>query len=147
MSDESDDGPRIVRWVGPIFLLGSAGLLPWAFYLFRSLPARQLTANYNLSWAGFDILLAIVLCATGYFAVRRSGYLVAAAASAATMLAVDAWFDITTSPSGGQMIEAVILAVFPEVPLALACVWLSYRAEHVIKRKISLFMAHTRHRR
>jgi hypothetical protein len=123
------------------------GLLPWAYYLFRSLPARQLTTHYNLSWAGFDILLAIVLCATGYFAVTRSAYLAASAASAATLLAVDAWFDVTTSPSGGQFMQAVILAVFPEVPLALACAWLSYHAERVVLEEISLFPGHARQRR
>jgi hypothetical protein len=51
-------------------------------------------------------------------------------ASAATLLVVDAWFDVLTSP-GRQVIASIVLAVVIELPLAGMCAWLSYQTEHL----------------
>ena len=132
------DNARLVRWAGPAFALFSLVLLPWTIYLAYSLPARQVSPHYAIAWAGFDVILLVVLAGTAYFALRRSRYLATAAASAATLLVVDAWFDITTSPPGGQFMQAIALAVLVELPLASLCVWLSHHAQQLCERRIVL---------
>jgi hypothetical protein len=135
--------PMVVRWVGIFFVACFAGLIPWTWYLAGTLPDRQLSSHYNVAWTGFDVLLAIVLLATGVCVLLRSPFLAVTAAAAASFLVIDAWFDIMTSPPGSQFAEALIMGAVAELPLAAACGWLSYRAEHVVQGKINLFLGHT----
>jgi hypothetical protein len=133
------DDARVVRWAGPAFALFSLILLPWIAYLAYSLPSRQVSADYDVAWAGFDVLLLIALASTGYFALRRSRYLATAATAAATLLIVDAWFDVmTTLP--GQRIEPVALAAGVELPLASVCVWLSLHTQQLTERRLVLLL-------
>ena len=92
---------------------------------------------------GFDVLLMLTLASTAYFALRRSRYLATAATATATLLVVDAWFDVLTTP-GVQRIESIALAVFVELPLASVCIWLSWHAQQLEERRIVLLMR--RHR-
>jgi hypothetical protein len=144
MAGESAGQPRIVRWVGIFFVACFIGLIPWTIYLWFSLPVRALSPHYNLAWTGFDVLLALALLATGACVITRSGYLTAAATSAATLLVVDAWFDITTSPPGAELFWALVMAAVAELPLATACGWLAYHTEHICRRKIDVFLGHTK---
>jgi hypothetical protein len=133
------DNARVVRWAGPAFVLFSLLLLPWIVYLAYSLPSRQVSADSDVAWVGFDILLLAALASTGYFALRRSRYLATAAAAAATLLVVDAWFDVmTTLP--GQRLEPVALAVLVELPLASVCVWLSFHTQQLAERRLVLLL-------
>jgi hypothetical protein len=127
----------LVRWVGLAFLLCSAVLIPWTVYLGVSLPSRQLSPHYDIAWVGFDVLLLVTLGATGYFALQRSRLLAVAAGAAATLLVVDAWFDVMTSPRR-QVPEAIVLAALVELPLAGLCAWLSYYTENVAQRQAVL---------
>ncbi len=133
------DNSLIVRWAGPAFVLCSVVLIPWTIYLGLSLPDRQLSPHYNVAWVGFDVLELIALGATGYFALRHSRYLAVTSAAAATLLVVDAWFDIMTSPRH-QVLQAIILAVLVELPLAAVCGWLSYHTEHLAERRSILLL-------
>ena len=133
------DDARVVRWAGPAFVLFSVIMVPWTIYLGYSLPSRQLSPHYDIAWAGFDVMLLLVLAGTGYFALRRSPYLAAAAAVAATMLVVDAWFDVITSPRR-ELPQAITLAILIELPLAALCAWLSYHSEHLEERRIVLLL-------
>jgi hypothetical protein len=130
-------GSVIVRWAGPAFIACSVVLVPWTVYLGLSLPSRQPSPHYNIAWVGFDVLLIAALGATGYFALRGSGYLAITAAAASALLIVDAWFDIMTSPRQ-QIPEAIVLAAFVELPLAAVCAWLSYHTEHLEERMITI---------
>ena len=133
------DNARVVRWTGPASALFSLILLPWIAYLAYSLPSRQLSADYDIAWAGFDGMLLAALAGTGYFALRRSRYLATAATAAATLLVVDAWFDVmTTLP--GQRLEPVALAVLIELPLAALCVWLSLHTQQLAERRLVLLL-------
>ncbi len=133
------DHARVVRWAGPAFALFSLILLPWIAYLAYSRPSRQLSADYDIAWAGFDILLLAALAGTGYFALRRSRYLATAATAAATLLVVDAWFDVmTTLP--GQRLEPIVLAVGVELPLASVCAWLSLHTQQLTERRLVLLL-------
>jgi hypothetical protein len=134
----SDNSP-IVRWAGPAFILFSLVLLPWTIYLGFSLPDRQLSPHYNIAWVGFDVLELIALGSTGYFALRHSRYLAVTSAAAATLLVVDAWFDVMTSPRH-QILQAIVLAVLVELPLAAVCAWLSYHTEHLAERRSILLL-------
>src|ERR1022692_2728439 len=49
------DQSRLVRWAGPSFALFSLVMLPWIAYIALSLPSRQLSPNYDIAWAGFDV--------------------------------------------------------------------------------------------
>ena len=126
------DDARLVRWTGPSFALFSLIMLPWTIYIGLSLPARQLSPNYDLAWAGFDVLLLGLLAITGYFALRRSRYLAPAASATAALLVVDAWFDCMTTPprSGGNR---YVLCAFIELPLAGVCLWLSYHTLQIAR--------------
>lgn len=133
------DDARLVRWAGPAFALFSVILLPWIVYLGYSLPSRQRSPHYDMAWVGFDVMLLVVLASTGYFALRRSAYLAITAAATATMLVVDAWFDVMTSPRR-QILEAIILALLIELPLAAVCAWLSYHTQQLEEQRIVLLM-------
>ena len=133
------DSAKVVRWAGPAFVLFSVVMVPWTIYLGYSLPAWQESPHYDIAWAGFDVLLLLLLASTGYFALRRSGYLAIAAAATATLLIVDAWFDIMTSPRR-QLAEAITLAVLVELPLAAVCAWLSYHTQHLEEQRIVLLL-------
>jgi len=144
MPGDSAGRPRLVRWVGIFFIACFVGLIPWTVYLWLTLPVREVSPHYNLAWTGFDVLLAVVLLATGGCVITRSGYLTAAATSAATLLVVDAWFDISTSPGGSDFFWALVMAGVAELPLAAACSWLAYHTEHLCQGEIDLFLAHTK---
>ena len=131
------DNARIVRWAGPAFILFSLILLPWTIYLGYSLPSRQVSPHYDAAWVGFDVMLMVALASTGYFALRRSRYMATAATAAATLLVVDAWFDVMTSPPG-QRLESIALAVLIELPLASLCVWLSHHTQQLAEWRIVL---------
>jgi hypothetical protein len=135
------DDARIVRWTGPLFALFSVILLPWIAYIGISLPARQLSPNYDIAWTGFDVLLMAALAGTAYCALRRSRYLSTAAGATATLLVVDAWFDVVTTPSD-QRLESIILCLAVELPLAAVCLWLSYHSHQIAERRILLLQRH-----
>jgi hypothetical protein len=133
------DNARVVRWAGPAFTLFSLVLLPWTVYLAYSLPSRQVSPDYDVAWAGFDLMLLVALASTGYFALRRSRYLATAATATATLLFVDAWFDVMTSPPG-QRAESVALALLVELPLASVCGWLSHHTQQLAERRVVLLL-------
>jgi hypothetical protein len=137
------DEARAVRWAGPLFGLFSLIMLPWTFYVAASLPARQLSANFDTAWAGFDVMLIGALAGTAYFALRRSRYLSTAATATAVLLVVDAWFDVITTPSGGRL-QSILLAAAVELPLASVCIWLSYHTQQLAERRIVLLLRRQR---
>lgn len=133
------DNARVVRWAGPAFALFSLGLLPWTVYLGYALPSRQMSSDYDVAWAGFDVILLVALVSTAYFALRRSRYLATAATATATLLIIDAWFDVVTAPPG-QRAESVASALLLELPLASVCAWLSYHTQQLIERRVVLLL-------
>lgn len=133
------DETRALAWIGVPFALFSLILIPWTVYLAGSLPSEQVSTHYDAAWAGFDVMLALALAATACFALRRPSYLPTAAGATATLLVVDAWFDVLTTP-GVQRIESILLAVFVELPLAAFCVWLSWHTQQLEERRIAMLL-------
>lgn len=117
------------RWVEPVFLVLGVGLLPWTVLLALTLPSRHGTHFYNVAWTGFDVALAGMLIATAVGAARRALWLQGVAAAAATMLVCDAWFDVLSSTSTDELLLSLALALFVEIPVAAACIAVSWYAE------------------
>jgi hypothetical protein len=136
---ELTDEVRALAWIGWPFALFALILIPWTVYLAGSLPSEQVSTHYDAAWAGFDVMLMVALAATAYFALHRPGYLPTAAGATATLLVVDAWFDVLTTP-GVQRIESILLAVFVELPLAAFCVWLSWHTRQLEERRIAMLL-------
>lgn len=105
-----------------------------------------MSSNYDVAWTGFDVMLLVALASTAYFALRRSRYLAVTAASTATLLIVDAWFDCLTTPAA-QLWQSILLAGFIELPLAAVCIWLSYHTEQLSQQRIVLLLLRRRRRR
>lgn len=135
---EREDNPIIQvgdklapRWIAPLFLLLAVALLPWTAYLFVSLPVRSISHHYNLSWAGFDVLLIVALARTAWLAWHNSRQVELPAVATAVLLVVDAWFDVTTAKPGWPFAQALLMAVFAELPTAALALYISRRARRV----------------
>ena len=137
MSELGEDAVRIPlpRWVTMLLALVAVGLVPWIFYLTFTLPARHVTFHYDLAWVGFVASFA----ATAWAAFRGSQWLVPLAAVTGTMLLCDAWFDVVTSQSGGEMWEAIAEAALAELPLAAVCAFIVYDAETFLAATVNRF--------
>ncbi len=124
------------RWssnrIAVIYLVLALLLVPWLVLLAIELPDRQLNPHYRLAWVGFDLMLLLTLSRTAWLAWRRSPNLVIVAAVTATLLIVDAWFDITTAGSDRERYFAVATAALVELPLAAFSMRLARRAQRLI---------------
>lgn len=123
------------RWIAPLFLAFSVILIPWIAVLSVTLPDRQLARHYNLSWAGFDVLLVLAMGRTAWLAFREKRQMELAAVATATLLIVDAWFDVTTAQPGWPLAQAILLAVFVELPTAALAFYISRRVERLSSGK------------
>jgi hypothetical protein len=117
------------RWITPVLLLTAAGLVPWTLWLTFRLPSRHVTEHYDVAWVVFDCALFVAFAATGWCAIKASQWLVPLAAVTGTMLLCDAWFDVMTSIGSGDSLEAILEALFAELPLAVLCGFIVYDAE------------------
>jgi hypothetical protein len=125
------------RLIAPFFALAGLVLIPWTVWLTLSLPAHHETENWRTVWAGFDTALAASLLATAVCALRRSPWLAPVAASAGTLLCVDAWFDITLEFGGRHLYSAVLEAALLELPLAAICFWVALDAERAVEHALA----------
>jgi hypothetical protein len=140
------DNTRLVRWAAPLFLGCAAILLPWIVVVAATLPSRQLSENYDVAWAGYDVLLLIGLLSTAVTTLRRSRRLPIAAAATGTLLLADAWFDVLTSPGGRDLAEAAAMSLLAELPLAGVCFWLAFHSQEVTERRLVLLAGRRRRR-
>jgi len=111
------------RWAVPVFAGAAIALVPWIVLLVRLLPSTHRATHWDVAWGGFDAMLAVLLLALTVLAWRRSPWLQIVASAAATLLFVDAWFDIMTSSTRDELIVAVAEAVLVELPLAFLCLF------------------------
>ena len=116
------------RWLTAILALVAVFLVPWTLWLTFSLPSKHVSRHYDVAWVGFDVILAGMFAVTALAAYRRSRFLAVFAAATAAMLVCDAWFDIVTS-SPAERTEAILEAVFGELPLAVVCAVIAYDVE------------------
>jgi hypothetical protein len=127
------------RWMTFLLALVAVGLVPWILYLTFTLPSRHVTYHYDVAWVGFDVGLTASFAATAWAAFRGSRWLVPLAAVTGAMLCCDAWFDVVTSQSGGDMWEAIAEAALAEIPLAAVCAFIVYDAETFLAATVTRF--------
>jgi hypothetical protein len=119
--------PGRPAWLGRGLVVAGAGMFPWLLVLALTLPASPRAAHWPIAWVGLDGLEALGLLATGVALIRRRSWLCLAAAVTATLLVVDAWFDVLTSAPGSATAVAIAMAVCPELPTAVLCAVLAVR--------------------
>ena len=125
--DEVRQRARRMAWG---YLLAGVALIPWTVYLALTLPRRDITAHYRGAWVGFDLLLVATIVLTAYFAFRVDPRVQLPATATATLLVVDAWFDVMTSSGRDARGVAVLMAVCIELPAAAFSLWLVRRVNH-----------------
>ncbi|WP_405974461.1 hypothetical protein OG496_41000 [Streptomyces sp. NBC_00988] len=103
-------------------------MLPWLVVLHTCLPGTAESAHWAWAWTGLDGLEAAGLLGTGLLLRCGDPRACLTAVAAATLLLVDAWFDIMTAAPGADLTSAVLMAVCAELPLAGACAALAIRA-------------------
>ena len=123
-------------WAGPLFLFLAVALVPWIIYLALTLPSHTESSHYRTAWVGFDVLLVLALGRTAWLAIQGRRQMEFTAAVSATLLVVDAWFDIMTSKAGAPQMEAIFLAVFVELPAAFLALYLSQRVGRVVDKTL-----------
>jgi len=120
---------RALDWVGVLFAAAALVLVPWVVLLVRALPSHHRSAHWDVAWGGFDIALALLLVGVAVAAWRRSPWLEGAATAAATLLFVDAWFDVLTASSRSEFVVAIVEAAVVELPIAVVCLLLARSVE------------------
>jgi hypothetical protein len=115
------------RRVAVVYAAAGAALIPWTVYLAVTLPKRDIDTHYRGAWVGFDLLLVAAIVLTAYYAFRMDTRVQIPATATATLLIVDAWFDVMTAGRGSSIIEALLMAVCIEIPAAVLSVWLARR--------------------
>jgi hypothetical protein len=123
------------RWVVPLFGLAALLLVPWVVLLVAALPSTHRAVHWDVAWAGFDVALALLLLTVAVAAWRRSSWLEGAATATATLLFVDAWFDVLTSSTRAEFLVSIGEAAFVELPLAILCLLLARDAGRRLRVK------------
>ncbi len=134
-TDAQSPGPLpLPRWFAGVALTSAILLVPWIVYLAIELPSHTRAAHYDIAWVGFDIAMFLVLMSTAVAAMRRSTWTEPLAICTATLLVVDAWFDVVTAAHRRDLTEAILSAVLIELPLALMCAWVAHNTERLRRR-------------
>jgi hypothetical protein len=120
-------------WIAPAFVLCALLLLPWAAYLTFSLPRSYSANHWRVAWGGFDLGLGIALAVTAIAVARRSPFAEVSAAVTGTLLVCDAWFDVLTTRTGAELLQAGLEAALIELPLAALCFWMAANLARAIE--------------
>lgn len=93
-------------------------LFPWVAYLSATLPASAAGGAWRTAWVGFDVILAGAMAAAGWLVWHRRHLAIVALPVAATLLIVDAWFDVSLSWGTSEQVGALLAAGLVELPVA-----------------------------
>jgi hypothetical protein len=126
--DPAGPGSRSTRIrLGRAYVAAGVFMISWVVFLSRTLPAGATDCHWALAWVGVDSSEALALFATGWLLLRADNRCVLAATATAVLLLTDAWLDLTSAAPGGELLTAIAMAVFAEVPVALAGIALALR--------------------
>ena len=112
-------------WIAPAFFLCALILILWAGFLIITLPRNYTANHWHVAWGGFDIGLGAALVATSVAVV--------AAAVTGTLLVCDAWFDLMTSSTTAELVQAALEAALVELPLAALCFWMAINLARAVE--------------
>lgn len=119
--------PVFNRW----FPAAAAGMaivmIPWTAYLAWSLPGHFRAQDWKIAWVGFDAVLIGALVAAALASWFRRRILAPIAIVLATLLCVDAWFDVNTSFGTPGGILTILMALSLNLPLAAFFVFVARR--------------------
>jgi hypothetical protein len=115
------------RWLALLAFGACVAMIPWTAMLAATLPDRYVTPHWSFTWVGFDSLLIISFALTGLATVRHHPARWAAALVTATLLACDAWFDVSTAGTVPDLVGSAITAAAGELPLAAVLIYLAVR--------------------
>lgn len=124
---DTDVSPRRRRRTVDVLVIVCLGLLPWIVLLGLTLPHRYVANHWAVAWVGFDVALLCALALTTWAAWRQRQIVIGAALVTGTMLVIDAWFDVVTDSTKGDLIISVVTAVFGELPLAVLAFVVAFR--------------------
>ena len=94
-------------------------LVGWIAYLTTTLPESTSVGAWRTAWVGFDTVLIVVLGASAWLVWHRRQLAVVGLTIAASLLAVDAWFDVCLSWHTPEQWGAVATAALVEVPVSV----------------------------
>jgi len=114
-----------------ILITGAVLEIVWTVYIGWRLPRHYVAHHWDLAWVGLDVAEIAMLIGATWAAWRRRAVLILFCITSATLLLVDAWFDVTTA-GHGSFLESLIFAVVVEVPSAVALLWIAQRAAHAL---------------
>ena len=98
-------------------------LLPWIWVLIEQLHGQAAKRSFDSSWVGLDILEACCLLTVAYLLSRGHRATSPVAAATAAVLCMDAWFDTMSAAPQLAYAEALAMAWFAELPLAVLLAW------------------------
>jgi hypothetical protein len=122
-------------WVAPTFGALATLTVPWTVYLAITLPKHIETRHYRAAWVGFDLGLVLLLLISALLAWRGHRQVGMTSTATATVLVIDAWFDVVTS-APGDLARSIAAALFVELPLAGLCLWLALHLDQLIARRL-----------
>ncbi|WP_234532777.1 hypothetical protein [Streptomyces shenzhenensis] len=119
--------PLLLRRAATVLTVLGLAMIPWLVFLYTGLPATAQASHWAWTWTGLDSFEALGLLSTGLLLRRGDCRACLTSAATSTLLLVDAWFDTMTAAPGPDFKLAVLMAVFVELPLAVACAVLATR--------------------
>lgn len=141
------DVPRLANRGSPqrrrLFLIGTivccVVLAAWIAVLAVTLPRYYRAGDWRGAWVGFDLAELATFVATAWAAWRGRQLLIMCLIVLATLLLADAWFDVTLNARTSDFLFSVLLAVFIEIPLAVAAI---LGARRLLRLTIGRIRAH-----
>jgi hypothetical protein len=106
---------------------GGLAMIPWLVALGWLLPGTVTAPHWNVAWVGLDGLEAAGLFMTGRLIRRGDRRYTVTATLTGTALLIDAWFDVLTAASRGDLLVALLMACVAELPVSCLCFFLALR--------------------
>ena len=141
------DVPRMANRGNPqrrrLFLIGTIVccviLAAWIGVLAVTLPRYYRAGDWRGAWVGFDLAELATFVATAWAAWRGRQLLIMCLIVLATLLLADAWFDVTLNVRTSDFLFSLLLALFVEIPLAVAAI---LGARRLLRLTIGRIRAH-----
>ncbi|MGC0313998.1 hypothetical protein [Kitasatospora acidiphila] len=111
---------RLRRRLALVLAAVAVLLFAWILVLGSTTRGQAEVRNWSTAWVGMDLLQVTGLLATAVLLARRSRLVALAGSATATLLLLDAWFDVMTAEGGADWYVALAMALLVELPSSLA---------------------------